>query len=74
MEKKIYKDPFIGEVELTKIGETSIHMMGESKVETIYSDIRGNYWIDTWTTTGGDPIPMTFLRKELLDKIVECNS
>ena len=73
MSKKIIKDPFMGEIELTKMGETSKHMMGESIVDTIYIDDRGNLWIDTWATTGGDTIPMTFLRKDLVDLIVELN-
>ena len=47
MDKKIITDPFIGEIELTKMGETSKHMMGESRFDIIYTDERGNYWIDT---------------------------
>ena len=73
MDKKIITDPFIGKIELTKMGETSKHMMGESRVDTIYTDERGNYWIDTWATTGGDPIPMIFLRKELIETIIEIH-
>ena len=72
--KKIIKDPFRGEIELTKKGETSKHMLGESRVDTIYVDDRGNYWVDTWSTVGGDPIPMTFLRKEVIDKIIEIDN
>jgi hypothetical protein len=64
---------FLGEIELTKLGETSRNLMGESVVDTIYVDERGDYYIDTWTTTGGDPIPMKFLRKELIDKINELS-
>lgn len=69
----IIKDPFLGEIELTKLGETSKHLMGESRIDTIYVDERGNYYIDTWTTTGGDPTPPIFLRKEIVDKIVELS-
>ena len=65
-----YKDPFLGEVELTRVGETAKNLMGESLIDTIYEDPIGNYWIDTWSTTGGDPIPMKFLRKDLINKIV----
>ncbi len=73
MSKKIIKDPFIGEIELTKQGETSKYMMGESRIDTIYTDDKENIWVDTWATTGGDPIPMTFLRKDLVDLIIELN-
>lgn len=68
-----HKDPFLGEIELKKIGETSRHMMGESVIDTIYIDDRGNYYIDTWATTGGNTQPMLFLRKTLIDKIVELS-
>jgi len=73
MSKKIIKDPFMGEIELTKLGETSKHMMGESRIDTIYTDDKENIWVDTWATTGSDPIPMTFLRKDLVDLIIELN-
>ena len=73
MDKKIITDPFLGKIELTKKGETSMNLMGESRVDTIYTDERGNYWIDTWTTTGGDPIPMKFLRKELIEMIIDIH-
>ena len=69
-----HKDPFLGEIELTKLGETSINAMGESQVNTIYSDERGNYYVDTWNTGGGDMLPMMFLRKELVDKINELQN
>jgi hypothetical protein len=72
-EKMKYKDPFLGEIELTKVGETSRNAMGESVVETIYVNIKGDFYIDTWVTTselvGGNPIPMKFLRKELIEKL-----
>jgi hypothetical protein len=71
MSKKIIKDPFMGEIELTKLGETSKLMMGESRIDTIYTDDKENIWIDTWSTTGGNPIPMLFLRKGLVDLIIE---
>ena len=73
MDKKIITDPFLGKIELTKKGETSINLMGESRVDTIYTDERGNYWIDTWVTTGGDPKPMKFLRKELIEMIIDIH-
>ena len=69
---KKYKDPFIGEIELLKVGETSMNLMGESVVHTIYTDnFNGHYYIDIWTTTGGDPIPMTIIPKRVIDKIIE---
>ena len=68
-----HKDPFLGEIELKKLGETSRNAMGESVVDTIYIDESGNYYIDTWTTTGGDKQPMLFLRKSLIDKINELS-
>lgn len=67
-----YIDPFIGEIELEEIGETSRHAVGESIVDTLYKDDRGNYYINTWTTTGnGDPQPMTYLWKDLVSLIHE---
>jgi hypothetical protein len=73
MDKKTIKDPFLGEIELTKVGETSMHLMGESKVETLYVDSRNNLWIDTWSTVGGgmEDVPMMYLRKEVVNKIIE---
>tara|TARA_R110000782_G_scaffold141971_6_gene234687 strand:- start:1242 stop:1463 length:222 start_codon:yes stop_codon:yes gene_type:complete len=72
MDKKTITDPFMGEIELTKVGETSKHIMGESRIDTIYTDEQGNFWIDTWSTTD-NPIPMTFLRKELIEIIIEIH-
>lgn len=69
-----YKDPFMGEIELTKVGETSKHLGGESRVDTIYTDSRHNYYIQTWSTLGGDPIPMAFLRKEAAELIAHVES
>ena len=69
----IYKDPFFGEIELKKLGETSINAVGESVVDTIYIDERGNYYIDTLVTCGNDKQPMLFLRKTLIDKINELS-
>jgi len=72
---KTYTDPFLGEIELLKVGETSMHLMGESVVHTIYTDkINGHYYIDTWTTMGGDPIPMTILSKRVVDKIIQIEN
>jgi len=68
-----YKDPFFGEIYLKKLGETTINDIGESIVDTIYMDESGNYYIDTWVTTGGDKQPMLFLRKALIDKINEIS-
>ena len=66
MIKITYKDPFMGEIELTQVGETSKHIMGESRIDTIYKDSHGNYYIKTWTTLGDmDPLPISFLRKEV---------
>lgn len=64
-----YKYPFLGEIELTKLGEDSRSGFGEDVVNTIYIDDRNNYYIDTWMTIGGDKIPMQFLRKSLINKI-----
>ena len=71
-DKKIIKDPFVGEIELTEIGETSRHAIGEHIIDTIYEDSSGNYWIETWATFGLEPKPMVFLRKELVGEIVRA--
>ena len=73
MNKK-YQSPFLGEVELIRVGETSRNMMGESVVQTIYVDPQGHYYIDTWTTCGGDPKPMTIISKQVIDKIIEIEN
>ena len=71
-----YTDPFLGEIELLKVGETSMqHLMGESVVHTIYTDkINGYYYIDTWVTTGGEPIPMKIIPKRVIDKIIQIEN
>jgi hypothetical protein len=50
MDKIKYVDPFLGEIELTKIGETSHNAVGETVVRTIYTDKWGNYYVSTWST------------------------
>ncbi len=72
---KKYKDPFLGEIDLIKVGETSMHLIGEMVVHTIYTDrFNGHYYIDTWATTGGDPIPMKIIPRRVIDKIVQIES
>jgi hypothetical protein len=74
---KQYTDPFLGEIELLKVGETSmnLNLMGESVVHTIYIDkFNGHYYIDTWTTTGGDPIPMKIIPRRVIDKIIQIEN
>lgn len=61
-----YTDPFLGEIDLKKLGEVS---NSASVIETIYIDERGNYYIETWTPDCYDKKPMFFLRKNLIDKI-----
>ena len=63
-----YKDTFLGEIELKKLGESSRHLMGESIIETIYVDDWGNYYIDTHLI-GGEKQPMKKITKVLLDRI-----
>ena len=74
-ETKIIKDPFMGEIELEKLDETSLYAVGESRVDTIYSDKRGNFWIETTTSSDGmfEPEPMLFIRKGLVDLITQLN-
>lgn len=70
-----YNHPFLGEIELKKIGELSKHGQGESVVQTIYTDPIGDYHIETWTTTnGGDKSTTSVIRKDIIDKINEINS
>lgn len=76
MEKKTvkYRDHFLGEIILTQVGETYMDLMGETRIDTIYTDEHDNYWISTWPTTGGDPTPPALLRRSLVDKILEIES
>lgn len=73
-DKKIISDSFVGEIELTEVGETSRHAVGEDIVDTIYEDLSGNYYIDTWCTMPGEPQPMMFLRKTLIDEIIKIKN
>ncbi len=72
----IYKDRFLGEIELTKIGETPMrHMMGCEANEMIYKDERDNIYIDFYNSLS-DPlqprkIDLVFLPKILVNKIKE---
>jgi hypothetical protein len=66
-----YKDPFLGEIELQKIGEDTRYAVGEFSTDTIYVDSRGNYYIHTSTTAVDYEIPIRVLRKSLIDKIIE---
>lgn len=69
IKKVVHLDPFLGEIELTEVAETTMYLMGETRVDTVYSDVMGNLYINTWITTGSDPLPMVYLRKELVDMI-----
>jgi hypothetical protein len=72
---KKYKDPFLGEIDLIKVGETFMDLIGESIVHTIYTDrFNGHYYIDTWATTGGDIIPMKIIPRRVIDKIVQIEN
>ena len=73
VKKIVHLNPFLGEIELTEVAETSMHLMGETRVDTVYSDVIGNLYINTWITTSSDPLPMVYLRKELVDIIKNCN-
>ena len=67
--KKIikYQDPFMGEIELTELFQTTKHMQGETRMDTLYSDGRGNIYIETGLV--GQDFSMTFIRKEIVDAI-----
>jgi hypothetical protein len=71
MSKKIiYKDKFLGEIELTEIGESSLFIMGESRLDAIYTDDRDNIYIFTWSSVGNNyPLNPIYLRKEIVDII-----
>jgi len=72
---KKYKDPFLDEIDLIKVGETFMDLIGESVVHTIYTDrFNGHYYIDTWATTGGDPIPTKIIPRRVIDKIVQIEN
>jgi len=48
-----YIDPFIGEVELIKVGETTNNGMGEFVSRTVYYEpITKNYYVDIMSSTG----------------------
>ena len=40
MSKEI-KDPFMGKIELTEVGGITKHMMGETRIDVVYTDSRG---------------------------------
>lgn len=70
MDKIKYIDPFLGEIELIKIGETSRNAIGEAVIRTVYTDNWGNYYISTWSTVGfmGEK-PMMVVLKEVANII-----
>jgi len=71
--KKIITDPFLGEIEITKLSSDTLSAVGENRVDTVYTDKRGNCWIETYTTWGDaiKPTPIMYIRKELLHKIIK---
>lgn len=79
-ETRKYKDPFLGEIELTKVGEVVTNAVGETIIERIYvhENSRNNcYYISTWATsnmsfdTGDIQEEMSYIGKDLIDKIIE---
>lgn len=66
----LHTDPFLGEIRLKKVGETSMHVHGESRVDSLFMDRRGGIYIQTWATTGtyGDN-PIQYLRPEIVELI-----
>jgi len=67
-----YVDPFLGEIELIKIGETAHNAVGELVIRTVYTDNWGNYYISTWSTLGfAGEIPMVVVLKEVADIITD---
>lgn len=73
MVKKIVEDPFLGNIEITKVGETKKYCVGYFRTDTIYENDRGGLYIET-SMLGDSPIlgntiTMTFLRKEIVDII-----
>lgn len=71
MNKK-YNCPFLGEIDLKKVGETSSNLMGETVVRTIYTDLQGHYYIDIWTSFKGTQEPMTIIHKNIVKIIIEA--
>lgn len=69
-----YRDPFLGEIELEKIGEDHRYAMGVDVIDTIYIDKRGNYYIHTWNSEINTEIPIQVIRKSLIDKINELTN
>lgn len=68
-----YKDPFIGEVELIKIGETTNNGMGEFVSRTVYFEpITKMYYIDIVSSTGyfGDQT-MIIINKNIAEIITK---
>jgi len=77
MSKKIIKDQFIGDkYSLTKVGEITKQMVGNIRVDIIYKDKYDNAWIES-TLVGHNlmsenkTLPMVFLGKDIIDKIIE---
>lgn len=65
-----YIDPFLGEIELHKVGETSTNAVGESVVRTVYVDNQGHYYLDVWTTVGTDKERMTIIHRDAIEMIL----
>jgi len=65
-----YKDPFLGEMQLKKLGESSRHGFGEHVLETIYIDDLGNFYIYT-STIDIEHQTINVIPKQLFDRITE---
>lgn len=66
--------PSLGEIEVIKICETPMNIDCESLVHTVYEDIKGNIYIDTWVTTGSDNIKTVCVKKEVIDLIIQTKN
>lgn len=69
----VYKDPFLGDIILKKLSVFRNSALGEDIVEVIYTDDRGNFYIDTQLLFG-NPSPMTVISKDLLIRLIEAKN
>ncbi len=70
---KIIKDPFLGEIEVEIIDQSSKHGMGESVYENIYKDKHGNFYIETFNLMAPEDKNMVVINKrqaEIISKNV----
>lgn len=70
--KKTVADPFLGNVELTCVGEIQRNAMGETTITSVWSHPRFGVWIFNHSTAGdgGEPV---VLSREVAELVAQAS-